>query len=209
MARTKKIIPGKIIFREQIKSSSSKNIYTVTIYDNCISCTCPAGGKQMLCKHVIEIIHKNFEKLREQIPEFFAILIKFIEAKNNKSVDRNLLQQYAKEIIYLNKEITEKAHNNKENLNSTRKTPKKVANNADFKTCPKCGHICDKSFEECPNCNKTVDKEIFTGCLNGLIFIIALTFSLVKMSFIPLFLGIIICFIISYKHQERKNDEFC
>ena len=45
-----KIIPGNIIEQKNVKSSSSENIYTVTLYDNCVSCTCPAGGRKTFSK---------------------------------------------------------------------------------------------------------------------------------------------------------------
>lgn len=213
MVRTK-IIPGETIVREQIKSSSSNNIYTVTIYDNCVSCTCPAGGKRMLCKHVIEVVHRNFEKIKKQSPDFFAALMEFIKARNDESIDRDLLKQYTKKIIYVNKEITKKAYNNKLNLDFADEEPSKeptqnckVPTSSDFKNCPKCGCLYDKSFKLCPTCNKTVEKEISTGCLSGLIFGLALTFSIVKMSLLPLIIGIIICIFKSPKFQNSGNKK--
>jgi len=60
-----KLEPQKLITKKTIKSKTSDNIYTVWVFDNCVACTCPAGGKRQLCKHIIEIVHENLEQIKE------------------------------------------------------------------------------------------------------------------------------------------------
>ena len=60
----KKIVPGNILVQETVKSSSSDNVYTVTLYDNCISCNCPAGIHNSFCKHAESVLKKNIELIK-------------------------------------------------------------------------------------------------------------------------------------------------
>lgn len=78
-----------------------------------------------------------------------------------------------------------------------------------MKTCKKCGCVYDNSFDKCPTCNYTINKEmnkdVFMGCLNGLIICISIALSLVESSIGPIILGIIICLIISQKLNKDKR----
>lgn len=92
--------PGKLIIKENIKSKTSNNEYEVYIFDNCIACTCPAGGKKQLCKHLISVIHKNLELIQKTAPEFSAQLLALIELK----------------IMYSNKDIAASSHKNTQEI---------------------------------------------------------------------------------------------
>lgn len=112
MAENKKIIPGNLLLNETIKSKTSNNIYEIFFFDNCVACTCPAGGRRTLCKHIIQVFHDNFELIKEQAPVLFEKLLKTIEIKNNKSISKDEKNEAYMEIIYSNKEISEKSHLN-------------------------------------------------------------------------------------------------
>ena len=84
--KQEKIIPENLIISEEIKSSSSDNIYTVNIYNNCVSCNCPAGGKKQICKHIISTVFNNTDKIKNEAPEFFEVLLNVFEIKNSKEV---------------------------------------------------------------------------------------------------------------------------
>ena len=107
-----KLEPHNVIKREEIKSSSSDNIYEVTLYDNCISCTCPAGGKKSLCKHMIKVLHDNIEILQKEYPIFYKKISEALEMKNDKYKDIDEYKEVLEDIIYVNKAIAEKAHDN-------------------------------------------------------------------------------------------------
>ncbi len=108
--------PGKLIIKENIKSKTSNNEYEVYIFDNCIACTCPAGGKKQLCKHLISVIHKNLELIQKTAPEFSAQLLALIELKQNKLVSQEeKLKEYAK-IMYSNKDIAASSHKNTQEI---------------------------------------------------------------------------------------------
>lgn len=107
-----KLEPGKTVITEEIKSSSSNNVYAVTLYDNCISCTCPAGGKKSLCKHMIKVIHDNMESLQKDYPNFYKLLSDALIMKNDKYKDANQYKKLLEQIIYVNRQIAEKSHNN-------------------------------------------------------------------------------------------------
>ena len=55
---------NEVILSKEIKSSSSDNIYTVTLYKDKISCTCPAGGKKTLCKHMTSVLNENIDMIK-------------------------------------------------------------------------------------------------------------------------------------------------
>lgn len=109
---SEKIVPNKLIIQEQVKSKTSGNVYTVGFYDNCVFCTCPAGGKKQLCKHIIALTHKHFEVLKENCPDFLEKLLKTIEIKSNKGIPyEEKLKEYAK-IMFLNKDIVKESIDN-------------------------------------------------------------------------------------------------
>lgn len=114
-----KLTPKNLIAQEDIKSSSSDNIYTVTLYDNCVSCTCPAGGHKTFCKHMIKIIHANFEHLKTKNKTFAEKIENLLLLKNDKNTDKMQLKQIYEEVIYVNKAIAEKAHENDYKVEST------------------------------------------------------------------------------------------
>lgn len=102
--------PESLIVHENIKSKTSNNEYDVFIFENCIACTCPAGGKKQLCKHLISTIHKNLEIINSAAPDFCMQLVDLIELKQNKNISQEeKLQEYAK-YIYVNKEISTLAY---------------------------------------------------------------------------------------------------
>lgn len=97
---------GNIIIEKQIKSKTSDNIYSVFIFENAIACTCPAGGKKQICKHMINVAHDNLDYIKEVSPEFFNKLMHAIEIKCNKNISYDdKLKEYAK-VVYLDKNIT-------------------------------------------------------------------------------------------------------
>lgn len=108
--------PRDLIVHETIKSKTSNNEYDVYIFDNCIACTCPAGGKRQLCKHLISTIHKNLELIKQTSPDFCKQLGNLIELKQNKNVSQEeKLKEYAK-FIYSNKNIAAAAHKNQQEI---------------------------------------------------------------------------------------------
>ena len=102
------IIPGQIIEQREFKSSSSNNIYTTILYDNCFACTCPAGGRRMHCKHVEKLITDNMDLLLNKFPEFAEQICKIFSKETDKE-QRKILY---KELSYSNKEIAAAAHSN-------------------------------------------------------------------------------------------------
>ena len=103
---------GNIILEKQIKSKTSGNVYSVFIYENAIACTCPAGGKKQICKHMINVVYDNLDYINAKTPEFFNKLMQAIEIKNNKNISyEDKLKEYAK-IIYLNKNIVDESIKN-------------------------------------------------------------------------------------------------
>lgn len=107
-----KLEPGTLLLHKTIQSKSSNNEYEVFIFNNCVACTCPAGGKKQLCKHLIAAIHENLELINQQAPEFCKQLVNLIELKQNKDIPQaKKLEEYAK-VIYSNKEITAASYQN-------------------------------------------------------------------------------------------------
>lgn len=102
------IIPGHIIEQREFKSSSSNNIYTTILYDNCFACTCPAGGRRMHCKHVEKLISDNMDLLLNKFPDFAEKVCKIF----SKDTDKEQKKILYKELSYSNKEIAAAAHNN-------------------------------------------------------------------------------------------------
>lgn len=106
------VVPGKILAQEKIKSSSSDNFYTVVLYDNCISCTCPAGGRKTLCKHMLKIIDNNLMLIKDANLEFLKELTLLLEMKNDKNHNLNDFKELSSKLIYSNKAIAEEAFYN-------------------------------------------------------------------------------------------------
>ena len=116
------ITPSKIIATEDIKSSSSNNVYTVTLYDNCISCNCPAGGRKSFCKHMVSMLHKNIEVIEKENSSFFENVIQLLELKNDRNHDIEEYKDLCNKVIFVNKNIAEKAHDNATVLNDKSST---------------------------------------------------------------------------------------
>ena len=106
------LVPGSVIEKREFKSSSSNNIYTTILYDNCFACTCPAGGRRVHCKHVEKLIHDNMNLLLEKYPEFAEKVCKIFSTETDKEQRKFLF----KELSYSNKEIVAIAYNNTSNL---------------------------------------------------------------------------------------------
>ena len=98
--------PSNIILETQIKSKTSDNVYTVVIFDNAIACTCPAGGKKQICKHMVSVVHENLEYIKEKAPAFFDALMNAIQVKFDKNIlsREEKMKEYAK-VVYLDKNI--------------------------------------------------------------------------------------------------------
>lgn len=101
-----------VICSEDVKSSSSPNIYKVTVYNGKISCTCPAGGKRTFCKHMLSIIKKNEDLIKTKNSEFYEKLKKLIMLKGNRYDSQDEYKQLMNELIFVNKAISEKAFDN-------------------------------------------------------------------------------------------------
>lgn len=118
-----KLEPGQQIANEDFKSSSSNNIYTTVLYDNCISCNCPAGGRKSVCKHMVSLIHSNLEVIKEKNSEFYNDLQLLLEMKNDKNKDLEKFKKLCDKLIYINRDIAEKAF---ENSQATNKHPERT-----------------------------------------------------------------------------------
>lgn len=101
-------IPGEILAQEEVKSSSSDNTYIVTLFDNCISCTCPAGGRKTFCKHMLSLVHQNLEKIKTD-SEFYKNLILLLEMKNDKNLDYEAFKELSAKLIHSDKGIAQQA----------------------------------------------------------------------------------------------------
>lgn len=104
--------PGTILFEETIKSKTSNNAYSIIFFEKHVACTCPAGGKKMLCKHIISCFHQNFELVKNKSEYLFNALIEAIEAKDNKNLSKEEKAEIYKKIIYSNKEISMLSYKN-------------------------------------------------------------------------------------------------
>ena len=111
-----KIIPGEVLAQEEVKSSSSNNIYIVTLYDNCISCTCPAGGRKTFCKHMVEVVYKNLELIKHTNKQFYDDLALLLEMKNDKYHDVAAFKELSSKLIYSDKKIANQAYYNAKSL---------------------------------------------------------------------------------------------
>lgn len=106
------IIPNRLIVKEIVNSETSSNTYEVSVYDNCICCTCPAGCKKQICKHMVEVIHKNFDKIKAEVPEFSKELMRIIEIKLNTDIPKEEKMKEYEKIIFLNKTIAQESIKN-------------------------------------------------------------------------------------------------
>ena len=100
------LVPGSVIEKREFKSSSSNNIYTTILYDNCVCCNCPAGGRKSHCKHVEKLVVENLNLLLDEYPDFAAILCKIF----SKLTDKETKKELYKTISYTNKDISAQAH---------------------------------------------------------------------------------------------------
>ena len=112
-----KIIPGEILAQEEIKSSSSDNVYTVILFENCIACTCPAGGRKTFCKHMVEVVYNYLEQIKETNINFYNDLILLLEMKNDKYHDIEVFKELSHKLIHSDKEIAREAHLNSLRIN--------------------------------------------------------------------------------------------
>ena len=104
--------PKNILFEETIKSKTSDNAYSIIFFEKYVVCTCPAGGKKTLCKHIIKCFHDNFELVKNKSPYLYDALLKAIEAKDNKNLSKEEKAKIYKQIIYSNKEISMLSYKN-------------------------------------------------------------------------------------------------
>ncbi|MCQ2789095.1 MAG: hypothetical protein MJ229_01830 [bacterium] len=107
-----KLVPKEIIEQREFKSSSSNNIYITTLYSNCVSCTCPAGGKKQMCKHIKKIVFDNIEKIKTINPEFYDLLQTVLEACNSKILTQEEKREIYSKIVSVDKGVAEAAYLN-------------------------------------------------------------------------------------------------
>ena len=107
---------GKILDVIDTKSSSSDNLYTTVLFEDRISCNCPAGGRKCFCKHMVSIIHKNLELIKTINIDFYNDLIKALEMKNDVNKDLEQYIELLRKLIYVNKDIANDAFIHSENL---------------------------------------------------------------------------------------------
>ena len=93
-------------------STSSDNEYITKIGNNFISCTCPAGGRKQLCKHIREIILENIEQIKVSNPEFYTLLQEALDAQNSNVLTQEEKKEIYSKIIKVDKETAEAAYNN-------------------------------------------------------------------------------------------------
>lgn len=117
-----KLIPETLILQKQIESTSSNNIYDVLFFTNCVACTCPAGGRKQLCKHIINTFEENFESIKEKAPKLSKELNELIEIKNDRHIDpkekKELIKELISKIIYLDATISGIATKNLQHIDS-------------------------------------------------------------------------------------------
>ncbi len=117
-----KLIPEVLILQKQIESTSSDNVYDVLFFTNCVACTCPAGGRKQLCKHIITTLKDNFELIDDKAPKLYGKLSELIKIKNDKSLDskekKELVKELSAQIIYLDATISGIATKNLQHIDS-------------------------------------------------------------------------------------------
>lgn len=99
-------------------SSSSNNVYTTILFNDCMSCNCPAGGRRSFCKHLVSIVHKNLELIKATNMDFYKNLGLALEMKNNPEKDLPTYTELLKKIIYVNKDTARQAFIHAENIKS-------------------------------------------------------------------------------------------
>ena len=104
-----KLIPGKILAQEEVNSSSSNNVYIVILFDNCIVCTCPAGGRKTFCKHMVEVVYKNLELIKHTNKQFYDDLALLLEMKNDRYHDVDAFKELSSNLIYSDKDIAQQS----------------------------------------------------------------------------------------------------
>ena len=118
----KKLIPETLILQKQIESTSSDNVYDVLIFTNCVACTCPAGGRKQLCKHIITTFEENIDLLNSKAPLLSKKLVTLLKIKNDKKIDskerKEAVKELSAEIIYLDATISGIATKNLQNIDS-------------------------------------------------------------------------------------------
>ena len=102
------ITPENIIDKKEFKSSSSDNIYTTILYDNCFACTCPAGGRRTMCKHIKQIIEDNISTLINDFPDFYNKISVILSDNTDKEKKKELY----KKLSFSNKEIADLSYIN-------------------------------------------------------------------------------------------------
>ena len=159
-------------------SGSSKNIYSIFIYDNTkkIKCNCPdmkswASYKRCICKHCCFLLFKVLKV--DNLGDFFntlifpndiyqEIIVKLFVLKNsldneNVTIDSDIMN---KDMLKKYNEIMER---NEENDDETKKNKYSCKNNSNVINKDLCP-ICFVDFGEkdvlldCPSCKKTVHK---------------------------------------------------
>jgi len=113
-----------ILIQKQVKSLSSENIYNVTICNNCVMCDCPAGGKKILCKHIIEVFNENADIIKEKSPVFYNDMLQLISIKKDKNHNSDDLKKISDKLILTNKYIAQKSAENTSVLNKAQSTEK-------------------------------------------------------------------------------------
>ena len=108
----KKVLPNEILLQENVMSSTSDNVYIVTLYDNCLSCTCPAGGRKTFCKHMQSIVYNNLELIKEKNIEFYNNLVQLLEMKNDKNHNVDVFKEICQSVIYTDRSISQEAYKN-------------------------------------------------------------------------------------------------
>lgn len=117
-----KIEPGQFVLEEQVKSSSSDSVYTVRIYENCMSCNCPAGSKKTLCKHMLSVVKNNESTITENAQILKSGISQILALKSMPRYSKEELKKLSANFIYVNKEIAEAGHENAQRIkNSTKK----------------------------------------------------------------------------------------
>ena len=106
----------KILDVAEFPSSSSNNIYTTVLFNDCLCCDCPAGGRKSFCKHMVSIVHKNLELIKSVNTDFYNHLQIVLEMKNDTDKDKQVYIELLKKIIYVNKDIARGAFIHAEKL---------------------------------------------------------------------------------------------
>ena len=110
------IKPGNIIEKREFKSSSSNNLYTTILYDNCVCCNCTAGGRKQPCKHIKKLLFDTLDNIKNINLDFYKTIQDTLEVENSTGLTKDEKREIYSKIILVNKEIADAAHNNKLSL---------------------------------------------------------------------------------------------